>query len=299
MTIISRWCVLLLLMMAPWAHAMNAMIYQPQLRDMSVDKAQWQTLMDKLHDAGFDTLVLQWSEYGSAFSQGAEQQWLMDRARIAHDRGLQIVVGLYADPEFFTRQNQPAKALGNYLNRQRTQDVTVAQRWVDKFGSQNIAGWYLTPELDDLRWRDETSRQIAVKWLTETKQSLLAVANKPVSISSFFAGNMTPDSYRDTVADFAAAGVKIWVQDGAGVDKLSLRERSLYLNTTVGCDETSPAAGEVFEIFRQIKGDKAFRAQPASAQEISSVLHQASACGKDKLIFSLRYLPASEGILAY
>ncbi|NLS56190.1 DUF4434 domain-containing protein [Hafnia alvei] len=278
---------------------MNAIIYQPQLRDMSADKSQWRTLMDTLRDAGFDTLVLQWSEYGSAFSQGEEQQWLMDRARVAHDRGLHIVVGLHADPEFFTRQNQPVKALGNYLNRQRTQDVAVAQRWIDKFGSANIAGWYLTPELDDLRWRDETSRSVAVKWLTETKQSLLAVADKPVSISSFFAGNMTPDTYRDTVADFAATGVKIWVQDGAGVDKLSQRERSLYLNTTVGCEKTSPAAGEVFEIFRQIKGDKAFHAQPASAQEISSVLRQTSACGKDKLIFSLRYLPAAVGILAY
>ncbi|MGQ7115682.1 DUF4434 domain-containing protein, partial [Escherichia sp. TWPC-MK] len=51
------------------------------------------------------------------------------------------------------------------------------------------------------------------------------VSAKPVYISSFFAGNMSPDGYRQLLEHVKATGVNVWVQDGSGVDKLTAEQR--------------------------------------------------------------------------
>jgi len=56
-----------LLLVTPFANAMNAVMYQPQLRDTTVTDAQWQSVLNKLKGQGIDTLVLQWSRYDNAF----------------------------------------------------------------------------------------------------------------------------------------------------------------------------------------------------------------------------------------
>jgi hypothetical protein len=279
-----------LLLVAPFANAMNAVMYQPQLRDITVTDAQWQSVLSKLKGQGIDTLVLQWSRYDDAFRDGKSRAWLEQKAQLTAANGMKLVIGLAADGRFFERQKQPLPALENYLNRLRANDVAVAKRWVDVLGDKSIAGWYISSELDDLRWRDPKMQQAALSWLSKTRLSLAGVADKPVAVSSFFAGNMTPDSYRKWVTTISHSGVKVWVQDGAGTQMLTDAERALYLKV--------PSAGNVIELFRQDKQAKTFKATPAPAAYQQKWLATPVPPGQDRVYFSLRYMNAASGVLA-
>lgn len=279
-----------LLLVTPFANAMNAVMYQPQLRDTTVTDAQWQSVLNKLKGQGIDTLVLQWSRYDNAFRDGESRAWLEHKAQLTTTSGMKLVIGLAADGRFFERQKQPLPALENYLNRLRADDVAVAKRWVDVLGEKSIAGWYISSELDDLRWRDPQMQQAALSWLSKTRLSLAAVADKPVAVSSFFAGNMTPGSYRKWVTTLSHSGVKVWVQDGAGTQMLTDAERALYLK--------APSAGKVIELFRQDKQAKTFKATPAPAEYQQKWLATPVPPGQDRVFFSLRYMSAASGVLA-
>ncbi|MFB0712571.1 DUF4434 domain-containing protein [Buttiauxella noackiae] len=279
-----------LLLVAPFANAMNAVMYQPQLRDITVTDAQWQSVLSKLKGQGIDTLVLQWSRYDDAFRDGKSRAWLEQKAQLTAANDMKLVIGLAADGRFFERQKQPLPALENYLNRLRANDVAVAKRWVDVLGEKSIAGWYISSELDDLRWRDPKMQQAALSWLSKTRLSLAGVADKPVAVSSFFAGNMTPDSYRKWVTTISHSGVKVWVQDGAGTQMLTDAERALYLKV--------PSAGNVIELFRQDKQAKTFKATPAPAAYQQKWLATPVPPGQDRVYFSLRYMNAASGVLA-
>lgn len=296
-----------LLLLTPSAHAINAVIYQPQNRDRQVSPAQWQTLMQQLKTMGMDTLVLQWTRYGDAFASEEDQQWLQRQARIAHAAGLQIVVGLYADPDFFERQQQPDTAVGNYLNRLRSEDRVQAQRWLDAADSVPVSGWYISAEVDDLNWRTPQRQALAKNWLQRERLELQMLSRQPVYISSFFAGNMSPQGYSRLIRDLSHSGVQFWIQDGRGIGKLSAAERALYLQRSAGCSLDSstssatlntPAAGVVYEIFHELPSQQ-FHAEPTYRSD-AALLRSIHPCsGKDSLLFSLRYLPAAQGILSY
>ena len=63
--------------------------------------------MSQLRLQGFDTLVLQWTRYGDAFTQPEQRALLFKRAAAAQQAGLKLIVGLNADPEFLYTRNSP------------------------------------------------------------------------------------------------------------------------------------------------------------------------------------------------
>lgn len=277
------------LLISPLAQAMNAVMYQPQLRDIAMSDTQWQTMLQQLKMQGIDTLVLQWSRYGEAFGDGESRTWLEHKAALAAENNLKLVVGLAADERFFERQKQPYAARVNYLNRLRADDTAVARRWVAALGKAKIAGWYISSELDDLHWRTPQMQQAALDWLTNTRLSLAQVADKPVAVSSFFAGNMAPDAWAKWIATLGDSGVKVWVQDGAGTQTLPPAARELYLK--------APSSGQIVELFRQDKQRMAFNASPLPVSEQRQRLAAPVPAGQERIFFSLRYMAIAEGIL--
>ncbi|HEY2452422.1 MAG TPA: DUF4434 family protein [Scandinavium sp.] len=288
---------LLVMLASPWANAMKAVFWQPQLRDMTVSEAQWTSLMQALRHQGFDTIVLQWTQYGSAFTDEKSHQQLQQKATVAHAAGLKVIVGLNADPEFFSRQKQSTAVLSHYLARLRVADVQQAKRWL-MASDFRPDGWYLSAEIDDLNWRNPAARTELLAWLGDTHKQLATLDSSPVYISSFFAGNMTPESYTGMLAEIEKRGIGVWVQDGHGVKALNQPQRQLYLSSATGCQAQTPARGIVYEVFDVVPG-KTFSAKPLPPKHMSGQLAQTSACGKDALYFSLRYLPAAQGILQY
>lgn len=290
-----RHLILLMMLISPWACAMKAVFWQPQLRDSSVSAVQWATLMQTLHRQGFDTLVLQWTQYGTAFANDNGHQQLQQRAAAARAAGLKVIVGLNADPDFFSRQKQSAAALKHYLGRLRVADLQQAKRWSEE-ADFRPDGWYLSAEIDDLNWRSPQKRAELIAWLGDTRQQLAQHDDRPVYISSFFAGNMAPDGYAALLTEIEKLGIGVWVQDGLGVKTLNPAQRQLYLDAVAGCHATTPARGIVYEIFDVTPG-KTFSARPLPAKQMSAQLGKPSRCGKDGVWFSLRYLPAAQGIL--
>ena len=253
--------------------------------------------MSQLRLQGFDTLVLQWTRYGDAFTQPEQRTLLFKRAAAAQQAGLKLIVGLNADPEFFMHQKQSSAALESYLNRLLAADLQQARLWSAAPGI-TPDGWYISAEIDDLNWRSEAARQPLLTWLNNAQRLISDVSAKPVYISSFFAGNMSPDGYRQLLEHVKATGVNVWVQDGSGVDKLTAEQRERYLQASADCQSSAPASGIVYELFVAGKG-KTFTAKPKPDAEIASLLAKRSSCGKDTLYFSLRYLPVAHGILEY
>lgn len=149
--------------------------------------------MSQLRLQGFDTLVLQWTRYGDAFTQPEQRALLFKRAAAAQQAGLKLIVGLNADPEFFMHQKQSSAALESYLNRLLAADLQQARLWSAVPGV-TPDGWYFSAEIDDLNWRSEAARQPLLTWLNNAQRLISDVSAKPVYISSFFAGNMSPDA---------------------------------------------------------------------------------------------------------
>lgn len=279
------------LLAAPLVHAMNAVMYQPQLRDMSMTDGQWQTMLHQLKMQGIDTLVLQWSRYGDAFRESESRSWLEHKAKLARDSNMKLVLGLAADEHFFARQKQPLAARENYLNLLRADDVAVAKRWVEVLGQENIAGWYISGELDDLNWRTPQMQQAALDWLSKTRRSLAQVADKPVAVSSFFSGNMAPESWSKWVGALNQSGVKMWVQDGSGTQTLPPAVRELYMR--------APAAGQIVELFRQQKQATGFSATALATPQQHQWLATPLPAGQDRIYFSLRYMDVAQGVLQF
>lgn len=286
----------LILFSAP-SFAMNGIFWQPQLRDNTVSDAQWLSLMQTLRQQQFDTLVIQWTRYGEAFRDEKARAALLNKAQAAQQAGLNVILGLYADPDFFNRQKQPPAALANYLNRLLAQDLAQAKLWTQKPGFKPD-GWYISAEIDDHNWREQTARTLMLTWLGDAHRLLTSVADKPVYISSFFAGNMSPDGYNQLISQIKNTGVKVLVQDGGGTGKLSAAQRELYLNRSAGCDAAAAASGIVYEIFTANPG-RVFSARPKPLRQIESLLEIPSRCARDRFYFSLRYLPAAEKILRH
>ncbi|HEV2682703.1 MAG TPA: DUF4434 domain-containing protein [Rhodanobacter sp.] len=294
-----RWLAGLMLLLAPLlAAATTAIFYQPQLRDRAVAQAQWPSLFAQVHAQGFDTLVVQWTQYGDAFGDPTGHAWLLQRVREARAAGLRIVLGLGSDPAFFQRQEASPVALDDYLLTLSRHNAEVARRWADDLRGETIAGWYLPIEIDDRRWRDPAARKQLQDYLVSERRQLDKIAQRPIYVTSFFAGNMTPSRYAELLADVQRSGVRVWVQDGAGTGRLDRGERELYLGAASQC-AGSHAHGIVYEIFHQTGTDKAFTASALPAVEASAALAQRAPCEGDSVFFELRYLPEMAEILRH
>lgn len=276
--------------------AQVAMIYQPQLRDMQVAESQWSRVFADTRAQGIDTIVLQYTRYGDAFAARREQDWLRRRILDARANGLRVMIGLHADPDFFSAQYRSGATLDQYFAQLRQQDTKLARQWVSTLGASSIAGWYLYPEIDDLRWQDPPARRSLMDHLRRERQALAAIAPVPVHITSFFAGHSDPLTYHDLVAEAQATGIRVWVQDGAGTGKLPADVRRQYLDILSECGYR-PVDGLVFEIFRQTGPDDAFTAERLSPDEERVALAQRAGCGGATLFFEQRYLNVMAGQL--
>lgn len=292
MKAMNRWWAALLLALPGVALAMNAVMYQPQLRDRAV--AGWPQIFAGLRERGIDTLVLQWTRYGGAFAEGEDRRWLAQRLIEARQAGLALVLGLDADPDFFLRQRQPGAALDAYLRRLGGDNARLAESWRQQLGADAIAGWYLPAEVDDVNWQEPA--RLALLRRNLQRQRLWLGDDKPVYLSAFFSGHAEPARYATLLAALSGTGVRIWVQDGAGTGKLSAAERRRYLAPLSSCDDAS-AAGVVSEVFVQQGPDTQFSARPMAAEAQRRLLAAPQPCGRDRVLFSLRYLYWLDGRL--
>lgn len=287
--------ILALLCLTTLSHAMTGIFWQPQLRDKKISDTQWLSLMESVKQQGFDTLIVQWTQYGEALSGQEEQNFLKKRMEAAHSAGLRLIVGLNSDPEFFSLQKQSASVLPNYLKNLKNNDIRQAQYWSEILPGK-FEGWYISAEIDDVNWRDDSVRIMMEEWLRDTRTELAKIENKPIYISSFFAGNTTPINYTRVITKIHDIGLNIWIQDGSGTNTLTPAQRAIYLKESAGCNVNTPAAGIIYELF-SAHSSKPFKVSQKNTDDITQLLTTQSQCKKDRIFFSLRYLPVANSIM--
>lgn len=272
------------------AQALTGMIYQPQLRDMKVPDSFWATKFSDLRQRGFDTLIIQWTRYGDAFSTGVEKNWLTARLQDAAKADLKLIIGLYADPDSFASLDMPTDLLETYFLKMHETHLQLARDWTKTLPAQSIIGWYLPTEIDDRRWRDNRDLTVLNKQLARDVTGLNSLGDLPVYITAFFKGHTEANEYKAMLSVIQrSTALRIWVQDGVGTRSLLPTETSLYINKLTECSDT-PIAGLVFEIFRQVGPDSNFKAEPLTGRTLEKALSQRSPCRGDSVFFSLRYL---------
>jgi hypothetical protein len=266
------------------------MIYQPQQRDMKLSNSFWPSVFSDLRKRGFDTLIVQWTQYGDMFFKGAEKNWLRDRLQDAVAADLKLVIGLYADPDSFSALEMPTDLLEAYFLKNTEKNTALVKEWVSSLPEKSIVGWYFPMEIDDLRWRAKDDQLFLAEQLSRDVRVLKNLSHMPLYVTSFFKGHSDVNGYKAMLDEIKkVSGVRLWIQDGMGAQTLMPAETALYLEPLGVCHDT-PIDGLVFEIFRQIGSDSNFKAEPLAANIKENALLQRAPCDGDSVFFTLRYL---------
>lgn len=259
-----------LLLLAAAAARGETLFYQPQSRDARWSAAQWQAIWRASRAAGVDRLIVQWTSHGDEDFGGASG-WLRASLAQAAAAGLQLVVGLHHDPDYF-RRSADAADLDLYWQRLLAESARQHARLRD--WQLPVAGWYLPAELDDRTFADPARRA----QLTARLGTFAARLERPLHLSAFSAGQLTPAAYAAWLDGLRQAGLQPWWQDGAGTAALPAGARAAYR------DALPCAVGVIHEAFRQTSAaGQPFRAEPREPAADSGCHPRA--------VFSLRYRP--------
>jgi len=280
----------------------STLFYQPWQSDIEKSDIFWNNKFAEIKNAGFSTLLVQWSVYGEinyatstidTDTRSEEPSFLARLLTMASQYNINIIIGLYNDPGWFAHIKEDPLALDFYLRKIRSKHLAQARKISDEFKDHPaLTGWYLPEEIDDKEWRSPEKQKLLTTHLQESTHQLAPLApGRTVMISSFFAGFMTPDSYSSMLTHLQEGNNFLWlIQDGLGTGRLSTTETSRYLQVIAekALRDTLAYKG-ILEIFTQSAKDKKF--VPASAAE--STERKNLWCEKTQAFpefsFSLRY----------
>lgn len=256
--------------------AAETIFYQPLNRDGSLGPQQWQQIWKQARAHGFDRVIVQWSAYGD--ERFEQDDWLLTSLTEAHRQGLTLVIGLAADPTYFQTVLQPGwkDRFNDYWAALQRQSLAQQQRLLPRLSQRGlpVAGWYLPAELSD-RLFAETTRRDAIR---SQLQLLAARLDKPLHISAYSTGQLSPTANGAWLQQLQDAGLQVWWQDGEGIAELPALVRQTYVQA-LPC-----AVGIVREAFRQTSAAGApFTAVPAPPQ--------APLPCHPNAVFALQYLP--------
>ncbi|CAK9889047.1 MULTISPECIES: DUF4434 domain-containing protein [Pseudomonas] len=220
-----RLIAVLLFVLSLSATADQHLFYQPLERDAQVSQAQWRTLWKASVAQGGKTLIVQWSAYGDSDFGGA-QGWLANSLRLAHEQGLQLVLGLYMDAAYSQRIDE-LDGIGLMAYWQTQLDNSLAQqRKVREQWQLPVSGWYLPMTLDDGHFHSADRRQALYTQLQAFNRRLDA----PLHISAFSTGRLSPAVNARWLEQLASLKLQVWWQDGAGSTRLAPLVRQGYLD---------------------------------------------------------------------
>lgn len=264
----------------------TGIFYQPLNQDIPISTESWDDLSLQLMNEDVNTLVVQWSSYGSE-TFGGTNGWLSQRIDTMLSRGINVWLGLYSDPDYFqkihTDIDQQKEYLSQYFLIMRMNYQTW-QPWISARGSQ-IKGVYFPLELSDYDFSTQKQRE----QLNQLLANEVKYYQQPIMLSLYLSGEMSPDEISDWTKQLSAMGIQVYVQDGAGTRSLKKSTRLAYL------DQLEPNIGTILEIFKQNKRSTQFMANKLSYQEYREVREKNTQ--RDAVIFSLRYLPIAENPL--
>lgn len=224
----------------PAATSFGMTFVQPLARDAGRGVAGWRRLFTQLRRMGVGEVVVQWTSldgfdtYPRDGTAPAKSSLIGDLVKAAEAERVAVWIGLRAETAFWTVADQPPEAIAAYFAR-RVADLEerlpALLTALNAAGSP-VAGWYVSEEIDDTRWRDPERRALLDDYLTRTRRALAAARpGWPVMVSAFANGAQGPadyGAYLHGLADKAGFDALLF-QDGVGAGKLSVGQAAGYL----------------------------------------------------------------------
>ncbi|MQR01154.1 DUF4434 domain-containing protein [Glaciimonas soli] len=207
-------------------------------------------LLHQLQLQGYSHLILQWSRRGDTeFWPDDGRGWI--RQALVTDKSLQIIHGLYSDPNYFDILNKTDSRLDIELAAIRDRSINEAAKLI-KQSPVPIAGWYLPEEIDDLNWQTaERQQMLSTHFLKTIEQLHNLYPVIPVYASVFFSGNQDPVSFAKMLEKINKETGIIWlIQDGLGEQRHNKIDTTQYLHSIT--QSLPPQAWQgVLEIFSE------------------------------------------------
>ncbi|MCX6592661.1 MAG: DUF4434 domain-containing protein [Acidobacteria bacterium] len=237
-------------------------------------ESRWRELWGYLGALGAGRLIVQWTQDGD--------EPLDDLLPQVFASGLAIDLGLVHEPRYWTDGAAAFPAI-----EARTRALLPRLRpWTAR---PNFKGWYITTEVDDVRWQAPAARAELVRHLKATVKAVRRVRRAPVAVSGFANGALKPEA----LAEFwrrllrETGGQQLLFQDGIGAGKLTLDNLPAYYQALRRVPHL--AVVEIFEMVREVPFE-------ATAAPLSRVLRQLALAGGAPLAFSLPEYATPAGV---
>lgn len=261
-------------------------MYQPLNRDAELGAHGWHYLLQQLAARDIDFGVLQWTQYGEDSFQHP-RPWLLEAATV-WQREMPLWLGLHTEPDYFSEMAKGAAAQQAFFDRYLRKVTASAAQWQlwTQQHQEDFLGWYVPLELSDAYFSSAVERAQLHTFLASLKQRL---GNTPTAISLFMNADISPREFGGWLRALQDLGYEVWLQDGAGTQALTTAQRQRYF-PELNCDVVL-----INEAFVQTS-KQPFQARPAHREELQQTMAQQPDCHR-RILFSLRYLPETTGLL--
>lgn len=264
---------------------------------------EWAQLFKALNELRVTEVIVQWSAVDEQSYTMAQPKHSSNRPVIsalldsAAQAGINVVLGMHADSNYWSAIRQSVPALEGYFRRRlfAHENLIESLTPIIKEYGKTLSGWYIADEIDDVNWRTSESSTVLFAYLNQLCLRLRTVVPaRSVAISGFSNGALDPELFAEFWQRLlTATGIdQLLFQDGIGARKLNLQELPLYLmplKRAVTSEGRQLAI--VIELYTQVAGppltDEAFRAIPSPISRLHEQISVAKRFSLDAVAFSV------------
>jgi hypothetical protein len=279
----------------PCPAGLDGTFVQLAQQQLGLSDHDWRREVALLAATGVRTVVIQFTgDQQGAFDRQHPQQPVRTLARAAAEAGMDVWLGLHADPRWPHRFDLEHALPPPLDDRHQAAALAALCQQLPR-----CQGFYLSPELDDAGGVAAIPRMTA--FLARTTAALRALApDHRIAMAPFFSGTLSPAQHAELWRPMLPLVDVFMLQDrvGSGVGTPALARR--YLESLRALLPPATELWSVVELFDQQAGpprdQAAFRARPARWSLIARSLSEERAAADRLIAFSvLDYMDPRRG----
>jgi len=209
-------------------YKIHSLFYQPLVKDLK--NLNWDKKFQQMKDKKIDTLILQWTQYGQ-YNFLQQDKWLKNILENAQKNNIKIIIGLYADENYFNTLQDDATNIEKYLNELKNKNIKQAKQ-IFKISKKynSFFGWYIYDEINDTFFRSKSKQLLLHNYLTHLASQLKNIKEKPLYLSGYFSMAMDPSDFAVMFSYITAQQYTVLLQSGVGAKLVNMRESSIYMD---------------------------------------------------------------------
>jgi hypothetical protein len=198
---------------------------------------EWESQFQEMKEIGMNTAIIQFISYGdytyfnsdNTFTSIKYPDALSNLLAAANNKHISVYIGLYFNDEYWDNQTN-----AEWLQLHADRCISIAREINYQFGSDSaFAGWYIPHEPEPYAYNSPELRAVFKDNLVDRISNVLhGFDSKPVSIAAFFNSKLTsPAQLKIFMTELCKCNLQIiMLQDGVGVNHVSLDDLGLYYN---------------------------------------------------------------------